>query len=165
MGAEIEKANRNSDYWRNEMENIRRFYEGKIAEKNKIIESKSKTVELIEIKKEYERTFDEARADYERQIKALAERVGSHPSTDVEYDELKKKYTQLELSYYDLMRNSSRSRQLSEGVDHLWTIKETEYSNVNEILRQARKRAPSHQNSGRNIQYGNDAANPYRRKI
>lgn len=72
MAAEIEKANRNSDYWRNEMENIRRFYEGKIAEKNKIIESKSKTVELIEIKKEYERTFDEARADYERQIKALA---------------------------------------------------------------------------------------------
>ena len=29
-----------------------------------------------------------------------------------------------------------RSIHLSEGVDHLWRIKETEYQNVNEIMRQ-----------------------------
>lgn len=44
----------------------------------------------------------------------------------------------LEREIHELRYSSRRTKSLSDGVDHLWQIKETEYFNLNEIIKQVK---------------------------
>lgn len=41
----------------------------------------------------------------------------------------------LEQDHVEMKRTLRHNRQVNDGIDHLWSIKEAEYSNLNEILR------------------------------
>jgi len=43
-----------------------------------------------------------------------------------------------ESEIYDLRQRVRRIAGISDGVDHLWQIKEMEYYNLNELLKQMR---------------------------
>ena len=91
------------------------------------------------------------------------QRLEEHPSTSVEYEDLLNKYTQLEVDYFDLSKNSHKTRYLNDNLDHLWSIKEVEYGNVNAIIEQVKKSPMRpHQNSQiyyttKNGNYASDA--------
>lgn len=44
----------------------------------------------------------------------------------------------LEREIHELRYSLRRTKSLSDGVDHLWQIKETEYFNLNEIIKQVK---------------------------
>lgn len=43
-------------------------------------------------------------------------------------------YAQIEKQILQLKKAMRMSRKLTETVDHLWQVKETEYANINEII-------------------------------
>ena len=86
---------------------------------------------MTEIKKHYEDNLELVKEDYERRIASLAEKVSAHPSHNVDYEELRRKYDLLEGHFYDMQNSENKFKQANKRVDHLWSIKETEYHNVN----------------------------------
>ena len=51
--AEIRKVQENVNYWKTEFEKVKRFYEQKITEKNRIIES-TETLDIVELRKQHD---------------------------------------------------------------------------------------------------------------
>lgn len=132
----MDKADSNIQYWRDEFNNMRRFYDQKIAEKNSIIEQSFNNVEITTIQNNYNDNLIKTQSDYEKQISVLVDKLSNYNSSALDYDSLFKRYGFLENAYFDLQKAVFRSKETNESVDHLWQIKETEYNNIHEILHQ-----------------------------
>ena len=73
---EIRKVQENVGYWKMEFDKVKRFYEQKITEKNRVIEE-SETIDVTEVRKQYDEQIEYAKKDYEQQITNLAEKVAN----------------------------------------------------------------------------------------
>ena len=49
---------------------------------------------------------------------------------------LSNRYSSAERELHELRFALKKMKALNDGVDHLWMVKETEYENVNELLRE-----------------------------
>lgn len=78
---------------------------------------------MTTIQQSYNESLDKARLGYEKQISQLAERLANYNSSSLEYNDLLKKYTALEVAYFDLQKFAFRIKQSNESVDQLWYIK------------------------------------------
>lgn len=67
--------------------------------------------------------MDQARLDYENQVKLIAQRLSNYRNDSLDYDTLYKKHTALEVAYFNLQKMMFRSKQTNDGIDHLWQIK------------------------------------------
>ena len=66
----------------------------------------------------------------------MSTQVTSLSKINEKYMQESSKYVHFENELSCLREIMRRSIHLSEGVDHLWRIKETEYQNANEVLKQ-----------------------------
>jgi hypothetical protein len=55
--AEVEKANSNTNYWRQEFQNMRSFFEQKLAEKNRLLQQSSNPPGIADLQKNYDQTI------------------------------------------------------------------------------------------------------------
>lgn len=68
-------------------------------------------------------------------IDSLAKKIETLADLSNKHAELVHRSAMLEQDHIELKRALRHNRQINDGIDHLWSIKEAEYSNLNDILK------------------------------
>jgi hypothetical protein len=76
----------------------------------------------------YKANSEKEMGDLVRKIEAMAELNGRYLTQSTEMSRLERELHEMRYAF-------KRMKGISDGVDHLWHIKETEYFNINEILK------------------------------
>ena len=69
-------------------------------------------------------------------VTQLADKLGGLAEINSKHQQLLQHNSWLEKELTDTKTSLRHNRNLNSGVDHLWSVKEAEYSNINSILKQ-----------------------------
>lgn len=78
------------------------------------------------------------RANSEREMSELIRKIDGMAELNERYLLQSSQMSVLEKEVLELRYGLRRMKGISDGVDHLWQVKESEYLNVNELLKQIR---------------------------
>ena len=91
--------------------------------------------ELLRQKRYYEERVGGADSKHSAEVAHLNERVLEVASSNEKLMKQLVSYNGMESEVHELRRALRHSRNINSTVDHLWEVKETEYGNVTDILR------------------------------
>ena len=73
---------------------------------------------------------------HDEEVRGLLARLESLTESNEKLAQQNSKYIRLESELYELRSHASRMTSMNETVNHLWQVKEAEYSNLNNLLKQ-----------------------------
>ena len=117
-----------------ELSKMKAFYDGKMKEKNGIIERQEE--QQAEWKQKHESELLGLKSKYEREIQGLAGKIQGTTDINEKYMAVGRRKWELEKEVHELKASMRRMKGLNEGIDHLWQVKEAEYQNLMESMRQ-----------------------------
>ena len=113
---------------------MKAFYESKVQEKNLLIE---KTAQEFAVACETkEKAFATYKAKNEQDMNELLRKLEGLAEMNDRYLKQSSKLASTEREVSELRYALRRMKGMNDGLDHLWQVKETEYYNVNDILKQ-----------------------------
>lgn len=68
-------------------------------------------------------------------VDSLASKIETLADLSNKHAQLVHRSAMLEQDHIEMKRALRHYRQVNDGIDHLWSIKEAEYSNLNDILK------------------------------
>ena len=119
---------------RAELSKMKAYYEAKIQEKNALIE---KTAQEFAVACETkEKAFAAYKAKQEQDMNDMVRKIEGLAEMNDRYLKQSSKLASTEREVGELRYAIKRMKGMNDGLDHLWQVKETEYYNVNDILKQ-----------------------------
>jgi hypothetical protein len=98
-----------------------------------MIEMTAKEFQLLYEAKE--QTLIAHKANSEKEMGDLIRKIESMAELNERYLSQSGETSKLERELHEVRYALKRMKGISDGVDHLWQIKETEYYNINQILK------------------------------
>lgn len=115
---------------------MKEYYESKIREKNALLEKTAQEYTILCEGKE--KTLVSYKTNSEREMNELVRKIEGLAELNDRYLRQSTQLSNTERELNELRYVVRRMKGLNEGVDHLWQVKETEYYNVNELMKQLR---------------------------
>ena len=118
--------------------------EGRLIEKTREVEDCQQRVRELEgnmekvgtsYREEEQLRLKEVGNRHGEEVQRLVARIEGLSQANARFAEQSARHAQIESEVVLLRQHLRTNRQLTEGVDHLWQIKEAEYGNVDDILR------------------------------
>lgn len=133
---QIIKVEGEKELLRTELAKMKDYYESKIREKNALLEKTAQEYAVLCEGKE--KTLVSYKANSEREMNELIRKIEGLAELNDRYLRQSTQLSNTERELNELRYLVRRMKGLNEGVDHLWQVKETEYYNVNELMKQLR---------------------------
>lgn len=92
------------------------------------------------MKEEYEQMIKGIRERHDQEQSNFIARLDSLTQTNERFASQNQKYIKMESQLYELRQKYKGLSSLNNNVNHLWEVKEVEYSNINEILKTVNNR-------------------------
>ena len=113
---------------------MKAYYEAKIQEKNALLEKTAQ--EFAVVCETKEKALAAYKANSEREMNELVLKIEGLAEMNDRYLKQSSKLASTEREVGELRYALKRMKAMNDGLDHLWQVKETEYYNVNDILKQ-----------------------------
>lgn len=119
---------------RAELTKMKSFYEAKIQEKNLLMEKTAS--EFAAMCQTKESSYLAFRTASERDMNELVRKIEGMAELNERYLRQSTQLASAERELSELRYAVRRFKGMNDGVDHLWQVKETEYYNLNDLIKQ-----------------------------
>lgn len=129
---DIGRLEREKNSLRAELDKMKAFYEGKLQEKNRLLEKTS--LEYSTLCETNEKTLIAYKTNSEKDMGDLLRKIENMAELNERYLELSNRYAAAERELHELRFSIRKLKGMNDAVDHLWHVKETEYQNLHDML-------------------------------